>query len=346
MMAMRKALLRVTGAAALLGLSTTSAFAGACGGVPCDLGVSAQPALAADYGPVTVSSHTPYDYFDSVRFQRAPHVSITRIHGLPPTVNLSDAPVGFTKGCHPESTLYCRQSGSTGTVTGGTSYTPIRPAPAPVPVVTRVSPQTPVYHRPVQTQLVQSSRVVAVGGGFDASKFTPRVYGDPYKIVPGIAHVPTSIVDRNPYRAQAVLDAGPGGITPALLGVPVRPYVPPRLPIGYPAPVVSSATAQGQHALNSVTVRQGYSHGYTQGHAYGQFQGHVGGPLIHPRPPVMTRPVTPQHTAPTVCRTQMTAQQRSAGRYTAQGYVPQPMPTGGRYSQSTCGSKVAARGRY
>ena len=309
-MAIKTALMRISGAVALIGVSVSPALAGPCGGgVACDLGTVSQPALPADFGPVTVSNHTPYDYFDSVQFQRAPHVSITRVHGLPPTVGLSDAPVGFTKGCNPSSTVYCRQGNKT-TATSTLSPSTYRPIGTPVTAAPIL--RQPVVNHPVVQRPVQSSRVVAVGRGFDASKFTPRVYGDPYTITPGIAHVPTSIVDRNPYRAQAVLDAGPGGITPALLGVPVRPHVPPRLPIGYPAPVVASTTVQGQQALNAVTVTQGHTHAV--------------GPVHHPHPPVMPRPApypgltpcgTAQHTAPA-----------PVGRYPSGPSVTSPCQTG------------------
>lgn len=305
-MAIKSALWRISGAVALISLSTTPALAGGpCGGIPCDLGTVAQPSLPADQGPVTISSHTPYDYFDTVHFQRAPHVSITRVHSLPPTVALSDAPVGFTKGCNPNSTVYCRQSAKP--ASAKPAYRPIQPPAAPRPVIRQPISHAPIVHRPAQP-----SRVVAVGRGYDASKFTPRVYGDPYTITPGTAHVPTSIVDRDPYRAQAVLDSGPGGITPALLGVPIRPYIPPRLPIGYPAPYVASTSAQGQQALQSVTVRPGY---------VSTGPGTIGGPLIHPQPPVYPAP------APTVCRSGGVQSHGPVGRYPTPGYTP--VPTGG-----------------
>lgn len=341
-MAIRTALGRIGGAVALLSISTAPALAGgACGGVPCDLGTVAQPALPSDYGPVTISNHTPYDYFDSVQFQRAPHVSITRIHSLPPTVALSDAPVGFTKGCNPNSTLYCRQAAPSGTKPPITPiYRPIGSHVTPYPLT-----QAPVIHPPVAHHPVQSSRVVAVGRGYDASKFVPRVYGDPHTITPGIAHVPTSIVDRDPYRAQAVLDAGPGGITPALLGMPVRPNIPPRLPIGYPPPYVTATSAQGQQALGSVTVRQGYAQqGYMQqGHTTRGYvssghvtTGHVAGPLIHPRPPVQSGP------APTVCRSGPAVTPTPVGRYPAHGYRPVQPPV----ATPSCQANRHARSRY
>ena len=196
---------------ALLAAGAAQAGApGSCGGIGnCDAGTVYQGSHPADYGPTTVRSGTPYDFLDSVRFSRAPHVSITRIHGMGPTVGLADAPVGFTDGCHPTSTAYCRDHNPV-------AQPLMQPVMAPQPVF-RPAP-APVMMAPA----VPQERIVAIGGGYDPSKFAPRIYGD-LSITPGIAHVPTSIVDRNPYSAQAVLDrVAPGSVTPALSGVPIR----------------------------------------------------------------------------------------------------------------------------
>lgn len=268
-----KLALRSMGAIAFLGLVTGPAFAGGpgtahtvvgqCSGIGnCDSGVAFMPAPRGHSGPMTIENRTPYDFLDSVHFQRSPHVSITRIHSLSASVGLSDAPAGFTTGCHPQSTVYCR--------TGHQTVTPAPVVPraaVPHPTVPHPYAHKPVAHRPVVQHPVAPPRIVAIGGGYDPSKFTPRVYGDPYTITPGIAYLPTSIIVRDPRQAQAVLDTGqarpnpwtPGGITPAYLGVPVRPAVPNvRPPYINPRPPM------------------------------------VGGPVIYPRPPMVhSRPMPP-----------------------------------------------------
>lgn len=306
-MNIRKALFSVGGAVALSGgLWAAQALAGhplapvaGCSGVGnCDTGTAFLPAPHGHDGPMTIQNRTPYDYLDSIHFQRSPHVSITRIHGMTSGAGLSDAPIGFKGRCHPQSTVYCRTDGLS-VATG-----PAQIAPSPLP------------HPQISTPPIQSSRVVAVGRGFDASKFVPRVYGDPYTITPGIAHVPTSIVDRDPYRAQQVLDSGravynpltPGGVTPALAGVPVNTTpVPPPLPPHY-AP-------RGGHV-------SGYMTGYTRHQV--QTSGHVGmAPPMMSAPPVMST-----HPAPVTCR--------HPGRYPAPGTHP----------VSPCAKAVAGRSRY
>lgn len=233
-MAIKTALLSVGGTVALFSLLGGSALAGSpayCGVAGCDTGVAYMPTPTGYSGPTTIENRTPYDFLDSVHFQRSPHVSITRVHGMAPTVGLSDSPGGFTQGCHPQSTTYCR-SGHQATTTSTVSA---QPTPTYAP--------TPVMHAPA-APVAMPQRVVAIGGGYDASKFTPRIYGDPYTITPGIAYLPTSIVDRNPYRAQAVLDAGPGGVTPALSGLRIGPLPTPR-------PYMPRPYMQNPHAMRA-----------------------------------------------------------------------------------------------
>jgi len=45
------------------------------------------------------------------------------------------------------------------------------------------------------------------GQGYNPSNFQPRQYGD-NTFTPGIAHIPTSIVDRSPVNAQTILNSG------------------------------------------------------------------------------------------------------------------------------------------
>lgn len=182
---MSKALLGVLSATVL----AAPAFAGGnCASGNCNMPVQVMPSYAPEFGPMTVRTEQPMGHLRSVHFQRAPNVSITRIHGMMPSANLSDAPSSFTGGCHPTSTTYCRQD-------------------AGVPVQVEMNTPAPTYAPAPVVAAPAEPRVVRIGGGYDPSKFTPRVYGDP-TFVPGIAHVPTSIVDRDPVRAQQVLDTG------------------------------------------------------------------------------------------------------------------------------------------
>ena len=174
----------------LAGLSSTAFANCGYGNTNCNLGVSITPAMPANFGPMTANTAHPVGYLRSVDFQRAPNVSVTRIHGLGPTANIADAPSGFTNGCHPSSTQYCRSDA--GTPVSVQLNAPLAAAPAPIAV------PAPVISQPLRSY---------VGQGYDASKFAPRQYGDD-TFVPGIAHIPTSIVDRNPDNADAVLNSG------------------------------------------------------------------------------------------------------------------------------------------
>jgi len=164
-------------------LMAAPAFAGGnCAGGNCAVPVHVLPSMPTQFGPLTIQNQNPLGHLRTIDFQRAPHVSITRVHGLAPTATLSDAPSGFTGGCHPSSTTYCRQGGNFA-------------APVNVPA--------PVFSAPIAS----APRVVRTGGGYDASKFTPRTYGDA-SFVPGVAYLPTSTVVRDPAAAQQVLDTG------------------------------------------------------------------------------------------------------------------------------------------
>jgi hypothetical protein len=179
-----KALLGAFSAAVM----ATPAFAGGtCNSGNCGTAVQVMPSYAPEFGPMTIRTEQPMGHLRSVNFQRAPNVSITRIHGMGPTAGLSDAPSGFTGGCHPTSTTYCRQD-------------------AGRPVQVQMAPPAPVMQAPVMQAPAQPV-TVRVGGGYDPSKFAPRTYGDA-SLVPGIAYLPTSKVIRDPAAAQQVLDSG------------------------------------------------------------------------------------------------------------------------------------------
>jgi hypothetical protein len=211
---------------------------------------------------------------------------------MAPNVGLADAPGGFTQGCHPQSTTYCR-SGHQGSA--AVSTTSVRTAsvaaptysPAPVMQAPIVAPQPHMPRQHVQ------ERVVAIGGGFDPSKFTPRIYGDPYTITPGIAYLPTSIVDRNPYRAQAVLDAGPGGVTPALTGMPIGPLPTPR-PYRMAAPQTAMMAPRPPVMMHQPMMQAPNVHA-PQAYAprvqpYMMQRPMVQAPMMHPRPQYMSGP--------------------------------------------------------
>ena len=244
--------IKVLTLAAVSGLSLLAsaapALAGGCGvGAPnCNLGVSVIPSAPAQFGPMTVQTAHPMGHLRQIDFQRAPHVSITRVHGLGPTAGLADAPSGFTGGCFPGSTNYCRTD-------AGTPVS-IDLAPAPV-VATPYVASAPVIAQPLRT---------VVGQGYNAANFAPRQYGDA-SFVPGIAHVPTSYVDRSPANAQAVLNSGRtvtqpianGGVVPSFGSVSYASAVP--APVGS-APVVSAPVISapfGGQATAPVTTGNG-----------------------------------------------------------------------------------------
>lgn len=191
------------GAVAVTALSAPAFAGGNCGAGPCAVPVQVMDGYAPSFDPMTVQNMQPMQHLRSVNFQRSPNVSITRVHGMTPTASLSDAPSAFSGTCHPTSTQYCRTD----------MGRPVQVELAPQPVFQ--APPAPVYQpapvfQPAPAPVVQAPReprVVAIGGGYDPSKFAPRTYGDA-TFVPGIAHVPTSIIDRDPVNAQRVLDTG------------------------------------------------------------------------------------------------------------------------------------------
>ena len=197
--------IKVSVLATLSGLSlaafSTPAIAGGCGfgaSANCGVGVNVIPSEAPHFGPMTIQNSNPMGHLRTIDFQRAPNVSITRIHGMAPTASLADAPSGFTGGCHPSSTQYCRANAGT-----------------PVSVQA-AAPVAPVYSAPVSAAPIVSAPVVAApvqtlrswtGQGYNPSNFQSRQYGD-NTFTPGIAHIPTSIVDRSPVNTQTILNSG------------------------------------------------------------------------------------------------------------------------------------------
>ena len=194
--------IKVSVLATLSGLSlaafSTPAIAGGCGfgaSANCGVGVNVIPSEAPSFGPMTINNRNPMGHLRTIDFQRAPNVSITRIHGIAPTASLADAPSGFTGGCHPSSTQYCRANA--GTPVSVQAAAPVYSAPvSAAPIVS-----APVVAAPVQTLRSWT------GQGYNASNFQSRQYGD-NTFTPGIAHIPTSIVDRSPVNTQTILNSG------------------------------------------------------------------------------------------------------------------------------------------
>jgi len=245
--------LTLVAAVSSLGLlaSAAPAMAGNCdsGATNCNVGVNVIAPAPAQFGPMTVRTQHPMGHLRHVDFQRAPNVSITRVHGMGPTAGLSDAPSGFTGGCYPTSTQYCRTDmGTPVTIDMAPTPAPVVAAPyvAPAPVVA-----APVYTAPAQP--VWTGRTFT-GQGYDPSKFQPRQYGD-NTFTPGIAHVPTSYVDRSPANAQAALNSGRavtqplanGGMTPAI-GLPGPSIGMGSVGYSAPAPAMGGVTLPGTYS--------------------------------------------------------------------------------------------------
>jgi len=122
----------------------------------------------------------------------------------------------------------------------------------------------PVFSAPVvSAPVVSAPRVVQTGGGYDASKFTPRVYGDA-SLVPGVAYLPTSRVVRDPAAAQQVLDTGravaqpvvvPGTGTAPNLGMVAQNFG------SQSAPVANHSGLTQSQGLFLAPTRQGPSFG-------------------------------------------------------------------------------------
>ena len=187
----------LAGAASILGVLAMASTANANCFPPqnCNPGTVVVDPYTPHFDPVTIHNPEPLGHLRSVNFQRSPNVSITRVHGLGPNVALNDAPSSFTDGCHPSSTVYCRAGNGV--------------AAAPAPIVHQApvfAAPAPIVHQAPVVQVQQPLRTW-VGGGYDPSKFIPRQYGE-NTFTPGIAHIPTSIVDRSPERADQVLNSG------------------------------------------------------------------------------------------------------------------------------------------
>jgi hypothetical protein len=182
------------------------ALAGGCGvGVNpalCKVGVNVNPGTGPVFDNMNVNVHQPMGYLRSIDYQRAPNVSITRVHGMMDTAGLTDFPSSFTGGCHPSSTAYCRQDMGTPVNVEFTA-----PQASAMPAYSFVAPQpAPIMMAP------SAPRTVAIGGGYDPSKFVPRQYGE-FTFTPGTVYAPTSYINRNPADAARVLSENGYGST-------------------------------------------------------------------------------------------------------------------------------------
>lgn len=173
-------------AATVMGLGLTvggtPAMAGYCGQGPvgpiykqnCNVPVVMMPSAPAVQDPVVVHTSQPMDYLRSIKYHGAPHVNVTRIHGLPPTVGLGDVPIGFTGGCNPTSTTYCRRpmghvapmvAPKPQTHIVSATITPPQPRPAPViaqSLTIAVAPPPPPRVQPVVCRPPAPPRVQVV----------------------------------------------------------------------------------------------------------------------------------------------------------------------------------------
>jgi len=268
-------------AVSVLGLLSVTgvANAGNCAGPDCRLGVSYMQGPAPQFGPITVQDRLPMGHLRSINFQRAPNISIMRVHSLEAGPGLSDAPVAFTAGCHPQSTQYCRQDGV---------------APAAVEIYPP-QPQTPIYTGQVSIPTNYTGQVsiptnysgqVSIPTTYssqtvDYSLFQPRQYGDA-GFVPGIALIPTSRVDRNPDHADLALNSG-RAVPQALANGGVAP----RPSMMRQSHIQQGQMRQSQGYSGQVSIPTTYAYGVPQGYnapAYAPAAPHIPVPNYVPAP--------------------------------------------------------------
>ena len=219
-----------------------ASFAPECGptAFDCEPGVwvSATDTFRDD---VLVGIEQPMGHLRSVDYRRSPHVSITRIHDAGPVPGLEDHPAGFTDGCFPETTGYCGGGHDAAPLSAPRVARPLAPV-AHAPVM-----QEPVMQGPVMHHGPQPLRQWTASYNADPSRYQPRQYGS-LDFVPGIAHVPTSWVDRDPARAQAAL-GGRGTAPGPQTGLQ-------RIPDGTPGPQIPVSQFMAPHPVQPGSVVQ------------------------------------------------------------------------------------------
>ena len=254
-----------------LGLFATSAptaFAGGCGvGVNpalCKTGVNVHAGTGPVFDNMNVHVQQPMGHLRTIDYQRAPNVSITRVHGMADSASITDFPSSFSNGCHPSSTAYCRQDSG---------------VPVNVEFNAPQAQAVPTYNF---APALPAPRIVATGGGYDPSKFIPRQYGE-FTFTPGTAYIPTSNVNRNPADAARVLaengystsgfqtvnlpsssmnfsaPVASSNINLAAAAAPVTQFAGANVLAGGPAPILGAHTGrapQGAQYLGSVVTGQ------------------------------------------------------------------------------------------
>lgn len=179
-MRITRSILTALGGLALAGFGTAASAGGNCNasGTVCNPGVAYGPSAPYVTQPTQVNYQQPYSHLNTVHYRQTPVVNITRVQTGVAAAPLNAAPTSFWQGCQPSAHAgsVCR-----------------RPAPRPV--------MAPIAPRPVVVAPAPRPVVVAAAPQPD---LTPRQYGDA-SFVPGIAHVPTSVVDRSPVTRDAAL---------------------------------------------------------------------------------------------------------------------------------------------
>jgi len=151
----------------------------------CNPGVVNHGVNVDPLAPVNSYSTAPYGYLKTFAYKNTPNVNVMRVHTRGQMVPMNAAPTGFSGGCNPVSTGYCR--------TGGTpvAMPQVRPLPMPQMRAPMQIMGTPIMRAPVAPVQVRT------GQGYNPANFAPRQYGSNV-LTPGTAHIPTSIVDRSP----------------------------------------------------------------------------------------------------------------------------------------------------
>lgn len=205
---------------------STAAYAG-CGFAPapsCNPGVLTHPSAPDYLAPVGMYANVPYGHLKNFAYKNTPNVNIMRVHSRPSLVKLSDAPYGIKNGCAPSSTSYCRSNS-------------VRVA-APAPYVAPIIVSAPIAPR------------VTIGSGYNPAAFAPRQYGSA-DFVPGIAHVPTSIIDRSPItHINGIAQPQPQvrSVTTMAMSAPSRAY-------SAPAPVRTGGNVLGHVVAGQYTYQ-------------------------------------------------------------------------------------------
>lgn len=233
----------------LTGISA-SAFAGCfTGGVNCQAPTIAHAAASDALAPVHSYNQTPYGHLKRFEYKNTPNVNILRLHGRAPAASLTDHPSRFaSNGCTTSSTTYCRTN-------HGPISAPIA-APMPAPFIAPL----PAPVRPILKPYFNKN----------------------LPFVPGIAHVPTSIIDRSPV-VYINGKAQPPAL-PVINGTALNHGTPAHGHIQAPGPHIGAGPVSG-HAHNS-----DYAHNRSHGrHTVSHHRAHMA-PIVKRARPVALRP--------------------------------------------------------